>query len=313
VRYWTFRTFDYTFGFQFDYDNRHFQRPDGKGMMNVQLPPYYGPIPFYGMGNISWLVGYMDYGKSSTDLLAPVAYMLPDQPNDPFGQMYQKMTGKKGFDWKPVLYYYTGSHGKQIMIGNPITVLTWRDKTMGKILYPREMNAAVKGIFQDSRGRRFAQLITGDKIYDKTGYMGHPDMKPEISTLDDIRKMRRALIFVLKKEGEANPNPQLYIAAHYFKVSHNVLPADQALGANGTCTACHGKNGSIEDRIIPFTPNSIQGFKQGVKEGLILLDPEISYVAPVDLNGDGKADVLGASEKKILKATKAMLMHEKGE
>lgn len=310
VRYWTFRTFDYSLGFQFDYDNRHFPKPDGKGMMNVMLPPYYGPIPMYGMGNISWLVGHMENDKTATDQLAPVAYMLPDKPNDLYGMMYQKMTGKKGFDWEPVLYYFVGSHGKQIMIGNPITVVTWRDKTMGKILYPREINAAVKGIFQDRNGRKYAEFITGDRIYDKTGFMGHPDMKPEISTLSDIRKMRKALIFVLKKEGESNPNPQLYIAAHYFKVSHNVLPADQALGSNGTCTACHGENGRIENRVITFMPNSIQGFYQGVKEGLILIDPEISYVKPVDLDGDGQPDVLGATEKSILKTTRAHLEHE---
>ena len=309
VRYWTLRSFDYSLGFQFDYDNRHFPKPDG-GMMNVMLPPHYGPIPSYGMGNINWLVGHRETDAFATDKLAPVAYMIPGQPNDPYGMMYQKMTGQKGFDWEPVLYYWKGTHGNQIMIGNPITVTTWFDKTMEKILYPREMNAAVRGIFQEKSGRKYAELITNDRIYDKTGFMGHPDMKPEISTLDDIRKMRKALIVVLKKEGEKNPNPALYIAAHYFKISHNVLPADQALGANGTCTACHGKNGRIEDRIVTFTPNSIQGFNQGVKEGLIMIDPEISYVKPVDLDKDGKPDVLGASEKNILKVTKAHLKRE---
>lgn len=308
VRYWTFRTFDYSLGFNYNFDNRHFPKPDG-GMMDVMLPPYYGPIPFYGMGNISWLTGHRDTDDFSTDMLAPVAYMDPAHPDDPYGQMYRQMTGQKGFEWTPPMYYWEGLHGKQIMIGNPVTVETWFDKTMGKVLYPREINAAVKGIYQDPDGRMFAKLINNRKIYDKTGFMGHPDMKPEISTLEDIRNMRDALIKVLKKEGEKNPDPAFYIAAHYFKISHNVLPADQALGANGTCTSCHGQNGRTENRIVMFAPNSIDGFGEGVQKGLIVVDPEIKYVKPIDLNGDKKADILGAVQRDILIVTKKHLEH----
>ena len=309
IRYWTFRTYDYSLGFNYNFDNRHFPKPTG-GMMDVMLPPYYAPAPFYGLGNGSLIVGQKNTDNISMDFVSPVANMNLDQPNDPYGMMYQKMTGMKGFNWAPPMYYWKGMKGNQIMVGNPVTVITWRDKTMNKILYPREFNAAVKGIFRDGKGRTYAKLITGDKIYDKTGYMGHPDMKPEISTLDDVQKMRKALIVILKKEGEKNPDPALYIAAHFFKMSHNVLPADQALGANGTCTVCHGKNGRIEDRIVVFSPNSIEGFKKGVKEGLILVDPEISFVKPIDLDGDGHADILGAEQKNILKATKAHLEKE---
>ena len=199
------------------------------------------------------------------------------------------------------------TRGEQITVANPITIQTWFDKTLKKVVYTREINAAVTGHFSTKKGQRYAQLITGDKIFDKTGFMGHPDMKPEISTLDDIQKMRKALIQILKKEGEQNPDPVLFIAAHYFKISHGVLPADQALGANGTCTTCHGKNGRVEDRILTFSPNSIQGFEEGVKKGLILIDPEVSYIKPVDLDGDGNADVLGATQKEVLKATKEQL------
>ncbi|GBD93492.1 hypothetical protein BMS3Abin05_01075 [bacterium BMS3Abin05] len=309
VRYWSFRTFDYSLGFWANYDNRHFPKPDGS-MMKVMLPPYYGPIPFYGMGNTTWLVGHIDNDTYSTDKLAPLAYMLPDHPDDAYGKMYRKITGQKGFDWEPVLIYSKGMRGNQIIIANTILVITWYDKTMGKILYPRELNAAVKGVFRDKNGRMYAKLSTRAKIYDKTGIGGRPDMKPEISTLDDIRKMRKALTKVLKKEGEKNPDPMLYLAAHYFKVSHNVLPANQALGANGTCTACHGENGRIEDRVITFNQNSIKGFELGLKEGLIKIDPEISYVKPVDLDGDGQPDVLGATQKEILKVTKEHLERE---
>ena len=308
IRYWSFRTFDYSLGFSQNFDNRHFPGPDGK-MMEVQMAPYYGPVPFYGMGNVSWLVGERQGDGFQTDLLAPVAYMHPENPNDMYGQMYQHMTGKKDFTWVPPLYYWQGARGVQIMVGNPITVITWFDRTLGKILYARELNAAVKKMGKDKQGRTYMQLITGEKIFDKTGYMGHPDMKPEISTLDDVRKMRKALQKVLKKEGEKNPDPALYIAAHYFKISHNVLPASHALGANGTCTVCHGKNGRIEDRIVTFTPNSIEGFEEGVKQGLIIVDPEIHYVKPLDLDGDGKADVLGAHQKEILEATREHLEH----
>ncbi len=122
--------------------------------------------------------------------------------------------------------------------------------------------------------------------------------------------MRAALIKVLKKEGEKNPDPALFLAAHYFKVSHGVLPADQALGANGTCTSCHGENGEIENRVLTFTPNNIQGFDQGIKEGLIYLDSEVNYMKPTDLDGDGQPDVLGATQKEVLKATKAHLDEE---
>ena len=309
VRYWTFRTFDYSLGFSFNYDNRHFPNPKG-GVMNVQLPPYYGPIPAYGMGNISWLVGHTETEDYATDQLAPVAYMEPDNNSDMYGQMYQHMTGKKGFDWKPILIWAKTAHGEQIIPANPITIQTWIDKTMKKILYPREINAAVKGIFHTKKGQSYALLITGAKIFDKTGFMGHPDMKPEISTLDDIKKMRAALIKVLKKEGEKNPDPALFLAAHYFKVSHGVLPADQALGANGTCTSCHGQNGEVENRVVTFSPNSIQGFDQGIKEGLIYLDSEANYMKPTDLDGDGQPDVLGAPQKEILEKTKAYLNEE---
>ncbi len=309
VRYWTFRTFDYSLGFSFNYDNRHFPNPKG-GVMDVMMQPYYGPIPAYGMGNISWLVNHTETDDYATDMLAPVAYMEPDKNNDMYGQMYQHMTGKKGFDWKPALIYAKTDRGEQIIPANPITIQTWIDKTMKKILYPREINAAIKGIFHTKKGQSYALLITGAKIFDKTGFMGHPDMKPEISTLDDIKAMRAALIKVLKKEGEKNPDPALFLAAHYFKVSHGVLPADQALGANGTCTSCHGENGEIENRVLTFTPNSIQGFDQGIKEGLIYLDSEVNYMKPTDLDGDGQPDVLGATQKEVLKATKAHLDEE---
>ena len=306
VRYWTFRSFDYSLGFTYNYDNRHFPGPNGK-MMQVLLPPYYGPIPDYGMGNVSWLVGHKKTDDYATDVLAPVAYMDPNKSNDMFGQMYQHMTGQKGFEWSPPMIYSETTRGKQIVIANPIMVQTWFDKTLKKVLYPREINAAVKGHFFTRKGQRYSLLITGAKIYDKTGFMGHPDMKPEISTLDDIQKMRKALIKILHKEGERNPNPVLYIAAHYFKISHGVLPADQALGANGTCASCHGKNGRVEDRLLTFSPNSIQGFNQGVKAGLIFVDPEVKYIKPVDLDGDGKADVLGATQKEVLKITEEEL------
>ncbi len=306
VRYWTFRTFDYSLGFTYNYDNRHFPGPKGQ-MMDVLLPPYYGPIPGYGMGNVSWLVGHKESDDGAMDFQAPVAYMLPEKGDDMFGQMYQHMTGQKGFEWTPPMFYSKNSRGDQITVGNPITIQTWFDKTLKKVVYPREINAAVTGHFSTKKGQRFAQLITGDKIFDKTGYMGHPDMKPEVSTLDDIQKMRKALIQILKKEGEKNPDPVLFIAAHYFKISHGVLPADQALGANGTCTSCHGKNGRIEDRLLTFAPNSIQGFEEGVKKGLILIDPEVPYIKPVDLDGDGKADVLGATQKEVLRVTEEHL------
>jgi len=306
VRYWTFRTFDYSLGFTYNYDNRHFPGPNGK-MMDVLLPPYYGPIPGYGMGNVSWLVGHRETDDYSTDLLAPVAYMEPDKSNDMYGQMYQHMTGQKGFEWSPPMIYTKNKQGEQITAANPITVQTWFDKTLKKVLYPREINAAVKGHSFTQKGQRYALLSTGAKIYDKTGYMGHPDMKPEISSLKDIQKMRKALIGILKKEGEKNPDPVLYIAAHYFKIFHGVLPADQALGANGTCTACHGKNGRVEDRILAFSPNSIQGFNEGVKQGVIMVDPEVSYIKPLDLDGDGVADILGATQKEVLEKTKEEL------
>ena len=59
----------------------------------------------------------------------------------------------------------------------------------------------------------------------------------------------------------------------------------------------------MEGRIPTFSPNSIQGFDEGVKSGLIYVDPEAGYIKPVDLDGDGKADVLGATEEEVLKTT----------
>ncbi len=305
VRYWTFRSFDYSLGFDLNYDNRHFPTP--QGMMEVQMAPYYGPIPTYGMGNVNWLVGSEETEEYATDQLSPVAYLMPDRPDDPYGQMYRQMTGRSDFSWSPVLNWYHTEKGAQIVPGNPITIQTWFDRKLKKVLYPREIAAAVKMLGQDKQGRRYAVLITGDRIYDKTGFHGQPDMKPEISTLEDIRKMRRALIKVLKKEGEKDPDPVLFLAAHYFKVSHGVLPADQALGAGGTCTVCHGGNGRTEERMVAFNANTIEGFAEGVAQGLILVDPEVDYLHPVDVDGDGREDFLGATQKEILEKTREEL------
>ena len=304
VKYWSFRCFDYSLGLNYNYDSRNITEQNGS-VTKIDLPAYYGPMVFYGTANTSRVVANMEKKGRAFDQLVPFTYIIPGRSDDAYGKRYKKISGRSDFDRFPVLYPFKGLRGNQIIIGNPVTVITWLDKTSGKILFPREINAAVKGLFLDKTAKkRFVGLITGKKIYDETGFLGQSDLRPEIKDKKDLLKMQKALIRVLKQEGERDPSPVLYIAAHYFKISHNVLPAEYALGSNGSCTACHGKNGRIMDRIVSFTPSCINGFEQLVKDGLVFVDPEIGYIKPIDLDKDGQYDILGAYQKEIIAAVK---------
>ncbi len=124
--------------------------------------------------------------------------------------------------------------------------------------------------------------------------------------------MREALIKVLKAEGEKDPDPRVFIAAHYFSDSHGVQPKEKALGAK-SCYDCHGdyhKNPGahrITDRNIVFIPyappfmNDKYRFSKDNPNGLFVVDKDIKYIHPMEANG---LRFIGATEKEILEDTK---------
>ena len=236
-------------------------------MMDVLLPPYYGPIPGYGMGNVSWLIGHKETDAYAADVQAPVAYMLPEKSDDMFGQMYQHMTGQKGFEWTPPMISTKNTRGEQITVANPITIQTWFDKTLKKVVYTREINAAVTGHFSTKKGQRYAQLITGDKIFDKTGFMGHPDMKPEISTLDDIQKMRKALIQILKKRVNRIPIPFCLLLHIILKFHMGYCLLIRRLEQTEPVPRAMVKTDGLKIAYLPFHRIAFRASKKALKKG----------------------------------------------
>ena len=260
--------------------------------------------------------------------------------------------------FKP-LYYANGRNGyPQIVIGNPITILTWVDTNAcvegcegnpaciqacgklpyggAKVLYLREINAAVDHYERPVKWPSYPPevlarigpndpayrndplvgkvvLKNGYVIYDHTG-----DMFPDLWWPEDVQAMREMLIRVLRAEGEQNPNPILFMAAHFFSDTHVIKPAEQALGAK-SCNDCHGhvEKGEpgahrVTDRIVAFLPWAPEWFKEEYRllkwdrenglqvnnpNGFFVVDPEVYYIKPIEANG---LRFLGAREEEIL-------------
>jgi len=169
---------------------------------------------------------------------------------------------------------------------------------------------------------------SGYVIFDHTG-----DMYPDLWWPEDVRAMQEALKKVLKAEGEENPMPVLFMAAHYFSDSHGIQPAEKALGAN-SCYDCHGDYTKdpgahrITDRIITFLPWAPPWFNEegrilkydpeNVPEdapiwmkragmvmnnpnGYFVVDGEVAYIKPIQANGMA---VLGARAEEVLHLSK---------
>ncbi len=366
------------------------------------LNPIYGVSPGYGIPHFNMLSNHIDAdGKGTVPmdyLTQMVNYfrfhsvtnpgylafgMFPTNPNFDFWHFFleQYMEWEKQVYGAPIsyekpytneifkpLYYGNGRNGyPQILVGNPITILTWVDTNAcfegcgedeackeackklpyggAKVLYLREINLVTDHYEMPMRWpgydpRVLAQIGPNDPryrhdplvgkvvlkpiegegeyvIYDHTG-----DMFPDIWWDEDVQAVRKRLIEVLKAEGEKNPNPVIFMAAHFFSHTHAIKPADQALGAK-SCYDCHGRveKGEpgahrITDRVIVFLPWQPKWFREenrllkwdhehGLQvnnpNGFFVVDPEVYYIKPINANG---FSVLGAKEEEILELSK---------
>ncbi len=266
----------------------------------------------------------------------------------------------------PPLYYANGRNGyPQISIGNPISILTWVDVNPepdadmssiayggAKILYLREINAAIDSFWLPATyglvprselasigpndpayatNPEVGRLVLKDSgyvIFDHTG-----DMFPDLWWPEDVRAMQQALTKVLKAEGEVDPHPVLFLAAHYFSDSHGVQPKEKALGAK-SCYDCHGDYTKdpgahrITDRLINFVPWAPPWFTEENRmlrydpesvpedapiwmkrsgmvlanpDGLFVVDGEVAYIEPVSADG---TEFLGARADSVLELSK---------
>ena len=250
----------------------------------------------------------------------------------------------------PTLYYENGRNGyPQIIIGSPVTCLTWVDTNPepdhdlsslpyggAKVLYLREINAAIKAYIPPLQvgqidPRTLANIPPNDPTWAQNPNVGKIVLKdsnyvifdhtgdgfPELWWDQDVHAMQDALTRVLKAEGEQDPRPVIFLAAHYFSDSHGVKPADQALGAK-SCYDCHGDYKKdpgahrITDRVIVCLPWDPPWFKEENRfmkydpqkgmvpanpNGLFIVDGEVAYIKPIQANG---LRFLGAKQSDVL-------------
>ncbi len=405
-RTWRFRTFDDTMGYFGNFDNRSgpdvLPGGDGKQMAYRRfyaMSPVYGTSPGYGIPQFNMVSQHIDadgHGIEPMDFETQmVDYFNMNGSADP-GRIVDGMPTNSSFDFYkyfyektldqyqqmgvpisydkqhdnenfPPLYWANGANGyPQIVIGNPITIMTWVDTNPqpdhdmselayngAKILYLREINAAIKMYIPPVQAgmvdpKELATIPPNDptwaqnpyvgKIVLKTGYVifDHTgNMYPDLWWPQDVRAMKAALTKVLKAEGETDPNPVLFIAAHFFSDSHGVQPKEKALGAGKYgCYDCHGdytKNPGahrITDRIIDFIPwappfftddnrflkydpeavpkdappwEKSSGMVPANPNGLFIVDRDVDYIRPI--NADNLR-VIGARARDVLAASK---------
>ena len=317
------------------------------------LSPVYGTSPGYGIPHFNMLAQHIDAdgkGVQPSDYMAQmVDYFWQDGEADP-GTLVGGVGTNPKFDfWRafyqlslnqakamgvplnydpehdnevfPPLYWANSRNGyPQIVIGNPITILTWVDANPEpgygalannslayggtKVLYLREINAAIKAFIptanmgvhtpqelanippndptwaQDPNVGKIVLKDSGYVIFDHTG-----DGFPELWWPEDVRAMQTALKAVLKAEGEQDPLPMLFMAAHYFSDTHGIQPAEKALGAQ-SCNDCHGDYTKdpgahrITDRVVGFLPWAPPWFQE--KYRALTFDPEAAKTAPLE-------------------------------
>ncbi len=412
---WRFRAFDDTLGYYGNFDNRmgYNVLPGGDYKLmafpgEYALSPVYGTSPGYGIPHFNMLAQHIDAdgrGTASMDYVSEmVDYFHLTKEGNP-GQIVNGMPTNPRFDfWKyfyqmglnmkqgagiplsfdpqwdnevyPPLYWANGQNGyPQIVIGNPITIMTWVDANPdngehdmsslpyggAKILYLREIMAAIKDYqaptmlganpadlaaippndatwAQSSMVGKVILKDSGYVIFDHTG-----DMYPDIWHVEDVRAMQDALKTVLMAEGVVDPQPVLFMAAHYFSDSHGVQPKEHSLGSS-SCTDCHGEynevTGNFEtepnmpgayrttDRLINFLPWSPPWFSEANralkfnhengqmeptgnsgtdgKGALFIVDGEVDYIEPVSGNG---LRFLGAKAEDVLHLSKHHAEH----
>ena len=285
------------------------------------ISPVYGTSPGYGIPHFNMNSQHIDAdpaaGIRSMDFVSQmVDYFHMTKEGDP-GAIVNGMPTNPRFDfWKyfyqfnlnmfagmgvpisydpmwdnenfPPLYWANGQNGyPQIVIGNPITIMTWVDAGAtgsanvtglayggARVLYVRELNAAVKeyqpptvigamdpmtmaaigpndpNYANDHRVGKVILKDSGYIIYDHTG-----DMYPDIWWTEDVRAVQAALTTVLQAEGAPNPIPMIFMAAHYFSDSHGVQPAEKALGAQ-SCNDCHNNINGIGEEVAELQPGA---------------------------------------------------------
>ncbi len=392
-RTWRFRSFDDTLGYYTNFDNRmgyDVISDDAKLLTfppEYALSPVYGTSPGYGIPHFNMLANHVDadgQGVVPMDYISQmVDYFQMDASSDP-GRLVNGMPTNPKFDfWKfffqyrlnedishglplqyteetdnevfPPLYYANGRNGyPQVVIGNPITIMTWVDANPqpdhdmsslpyggAKVLYLREIVAAIKeykipvrygAVDRDTLATippndaswaqnpdvgRIVLKDSGYVIFDHTG-----DMYPDLWWDEDVRAMQDALTAVLKAEGETDPRPMLFMAAHYFSDTHGVQPAAKALGAK-SCNDCHGDLTKdpgahrVTDRLIGYLPWAPPWFRDENRalrydrtlgkmvpanpNGFFIVDGEVDYIEPQQANG---VSFLGARADEVLSLSK---------
>ncbi|HEB69118.1 MAG TPA: hypothetical protein ENI88_05795 [Desulfobulbus sp.] len=369
-RTWRFRAFDDTLGYYTNFDNRmgyDVVSDDGKLMTfspEYALSPVYGTSPGYGIPHFNMLSNHvdadgngvvpMDYISQMVDYFqmdgssdtGPLVNGMPTNPKFDFWKYFfqhrlneeidrglpLQYTDKTDNEVFPPLYYANGRNGyPQVVIGNPITIMTWVDANPqpdhdmselpyggAKVLYLREIVAAIKeykipvhygAVDRDSlatipandsswaQNPDVGKIILKDSgyvIFDHTG-----DMYPDIWWDEDVRAMQDALTTVLKAEGVTDPKPLLFMAAHYFSDTHGVQPASKALGTV-SCNDCHGDMQKdpgahrVTDRLIGYLPWAPPWFRD--ENRALRYDRDLGKMVPANANGffivDGEVDFI---------------------
>jgi len=402
---WRFRMFDDTLGYYGNFDNRFGYNilPGGDGSMMAfpgpyALSPVYGTSPGYGIPHFHMVSHHinadgngilpMDFVSQMVDYFnlngsADPGQLVNGMPTNfafdfwkyfyqvslmQYQQMGVPITFDKNYDHEvyPPLYWANGANGyPQIVIGNPITIMTWVDVNPqpdhdmsdiayggAKVLYLKEINAAIRSFFPPVQLGKIdpmtmAMIPPNDPSFAQNPYVGKivlkdsgyvifdhtGDMYPDLWWPEDVKAMQEALTKVLKAEGETNPMPVIFMAAHYFSDSHGVQPAEKALGAK-SCYDCHGDYKkdpgahritdrvvvygpwappffTEENRLLRYAPDEVPadapiwmkraGMVLNNPNGLFVVDGEVAYIQPIQADG---LSVLGAKEEDILKLSK---------
>ncbi len=275
--HWTFRTFYDVVGYSYNFDNRilNYDLANEKvqKLPEKMFVPGFGPfMPIAGYGAPQpFCIARTDNGK---DTVVPI-YQADFDPRQAALRLENKNFGiwnvpdiSFPWAWAPVIinngFRPDTPGGQKFMyrLADPLTLVTWYDKSTGKVLYTREIAAAIDGEVKSNyagknvpayyieNGKICVKTIKGAFICDDNG-----DLLPEIDTDAEYEAMRNALIDVLKKEGIHNPDPVFYIWTAPFSIDHGVLPKEYALGAGATvngeklnCDACHNaKTGRLPE------------------------------------------------------------------
>ena len=272
--HWTFRTFYDVVGYSYNFDNRilgyNFENETTNPLPRNMFTPGFGPfMPIAGYGAPQpFCIVRTENGK---DTLVPI-YQADFDPRQAALRLEQRAFGiwnvpgiSFPWAWAPVIinngFRPDTPGGQKFMyrIADPLTLVTWYDKSTGKVLYTREIAAALDGAVKSNyadknvpayfihEGKICVKTIKGKWICDDNG-----DLLPEIDTDAEYRDMKEAIAEVLRKEGVHNPEPVFYIWTAPFSIDHGVLPKEYALGSGNTiklggsdikedlgCTACH--------------------------------------------------------------------------